>query len=179
MSPMDAIAAGSVFLQEGAYLPNSALLPREPHASGWAAAKRPPRTFEKDIQEAGWTCFFMAGELTATVFGWNRRRMLHAALKRLIASVKAQGCNCIEISQVANRSFLKLPYVSISAHARHFQKGLVFAGQRKTEVDRPTYWATSRPPQASAPRSGPGGRAGGFGPDVSAVDSIEIGGTAL
>ncbi len=71
----------------------------------------------------------MAGELTATNFGWNRQKILRAALKRLISSVKAQGCNCIEITKVASQSFLQVPYVRVSAHARHIQKGMVFAPQ--------------------------------------------------
>jgi hypothetical protein len=127
----DAVAAGSILFQEGAYLPNSGLLPREPHSSGWATATRPRHAFEKDIQGAGWTDFFMAGELTATVVGWNRQKTLRAAVKRLIASVKAQSCNCIEITRVASKSFLKVPYIRISAHARHLQKGLVFASPKR------------------------------------------------
>ena len=122
----DAIAAGSILIQEGTHLPNSERLRRESSGSGWAALGSSRYAFEKEVREAGWTFFFMAGEIKATVFGFDRQKTLRAALKRLITNVKAQNCNSIEITQVTGKSFLKLPYVSVSAHPRHLQKGLVF-----------------------------------------------------
>ena len=68
----------------------------------------------------------MAGEIKATVFGFDRQKTLRAALKRLIANVKSQHCNSIEITRVTGKSFLKVPYVSVSAHPRHLQKGVLF-----------------------------------------------------
>jgi hypothetical protein len=126
----DAIAAGSIFVEEGRYLPSSQLLPRESHRSGWAMVTNPRSTFAAGIQAAGWTLFFMAGEVRATVFGFDRQKTLGTALTRLIANAKAQNCNGIEITQVTDKSFLKIPYVSVSAHARHFQEGVVFTGRR-------------------------------------------------
>ncbi|MGP8247287.1 MAG: hypothetical protein ACLQVN_22585 [Bryobacteraceae bacterium] len=113
-------------MEEGAHLPNSQLLRRESHSSGWAAVQNARSTFEKEIPAAGWTFFFMAGEITTTVFGFDKPRMLRAALKRLIKNVKSQKCNGIEITRVADHSFLKVPYVTVSAHPRHLQRGLCF-----------------------------------------------------
>jgi hypothetical protein len=70
----------------------------------------------------------MAGEIKTTVFGFDRQHALCAALQRLIAVVKSQHCNGIEITRVTEKSFLKVPYVSVSAHARHLQKGQLFSG---------------------------------------------------
>src|SRR5438067_496490 len=125
----DTIAAGSVFIDDRAQLPNSALLQRKPHSSGWAEVTNVHSTFGKEIPDAGWTFFFMAGEIKTTVFGFDRERALGAALSRLIANVKGQKCNCIEITQVTGSSFLKLPYVSVTASPRHLQKGRTFVGQ--------------------------------------------------
>jgi len=72
--------------------------------------------------------FFMAGEIKTTVFGFDRQHALRAALERLIAVVKSQHCNSIEITRVTDKSFLKVPYVTVSAHARHLQKGQLFSG---------------------------------------------------
>jgi len=55
--------------------------------------------------------------------------MVDSALKRIIEQVREQRCNCLEIDEVETRSFLGLPYVNVSAHARRIQKGLVFFGQ--------------------------------------------------
>ena len=125
----DTIAPGNIFIEEGAHLPDSLLLRRESHSSGWSAVQNARSTFEKEVPAAGWTFFFMAGEIKTTVFGFDKQKMRGAALERLIKSVKLQKCNSIEITQVKDNSFLKVPYVSVSAHPRHLQKGLVFSGQ--------------------------------------------------
>ena len=124
----DTITAGSILVEEGTHLPKSLLLQSESISNGWAAVKDARSTFEKAIQEAGWTFFFMAGEIKATVFGFDRQKALRAALKRLIADVKSQHCNSIEITRVIGKSFLKVPYVSLSGHPRHLQKGVFFSG---------------------------------------------------
>jgi hypothetical protein len=124
----DPISAGSILVEQGTYLPKS-LLPRsESNSNGWAAVKDARSTFEKAIQEAGWTLFFMAGEIKANVFGFDRQKARRTALKRLIADAKSQHCNSIEITQIVDKSFLRVPYVSMSAHPRHLQKGLCFPG---------------------------------------------------
>ena len=130
----DTITAGSILVQEGTHLPNALLLQSESYSNGWAAVKDPRSTFEKAIQEAGWTFFFMAGEITTTVFGFDRQKALRAALKRLIADVKSQHCNSIEITRVMGRSFLSVPYVSVSAHLRHLQEGIFFRLTGETPI---------------------------------------------
>jgi hypothetical protein len=126
----DAITIGSLFIDDRGYLPNAALLQREPHSSGWAEVTNDRSTFEKELPEAGWTCFFMAGEIRTTVFGFDREKSLGNALIRLIADVKGLNCNCIQITQVKGSSFLKVPYVTVSAHAWHLQKGRTFVSQK-------------------------------------------------
>jgi len=125
---IDTITAGSILVEEGRHLPKSLLLQTESDSHGWAAVKDPRATFEKTIQEAGLTFFFMAGEIKATVFGFDKPKALRAAVKRLITDVKSQHCNSIEITRVVGKSFLRVPYVSVSAHARHLQKGMFFPG---------------------------------------------------
>ena len=120
----DALAAGSILIEEGTQLPDSVLLESESYSSGWAALRN-PRSLDPEIK--GRTFFFMAGEIKSTVFGFDRQKTLGAALKRLATSVKLTKCNSFEITQVTRKSFLKVPYVSITAHRRHLQKGLVFS----------------------------------------------------
>ncbi len=124
----DPITAGNILVQEGTNLPKSLLLQSESNSNGWAAVKDARSTFEKAVQEAGWTFFFMAGEIKANVFGFDRQKARRAALNRLIADAKSQHCNSIEITRVVDKSFLRVPYVSISAHPRHLQKGMCFSG---------------------------------------------------
>src|SRR5574340_1363069 len=107
----DPITAGSILVEQGTYLPKSLLLRSESSSNGWVAVKDARSTFEKAIQEAGWTFFFMAGEIKTTVFGFDRQKALRAALKRLVADVKSQHCNSFEITRVVGKSLLKVPYV--------------------------------------------------------------------
>ena len=125
----DASTAGTILIEPHVRLPNSMRHPGEPDSSGWKTLNGARATFEKEVQEAGWTFFFMAGEIQATVFGFDRQKTFRAALQRLITNVESHNCNGIEITQVIRKSFLKLPYVTVSAHARHLQKGLTFNRQ--------------------------------------------------
>lgn len=126
----DTIAAGSILVAGGTHLPSSIVLQNETDSNGWAAIEDLRPKFEKTVQEAGWTFFFMAGEIKAVAFGFDREKALRSALKRLIADVKSQDCNSIEITRVIGRTFLKVPYVSVFGHPRHLQKGLVFSGRQ-------------------------------------------------
>jgi hypothetical protein len=128
MAATDPIAAGSILVAGGVRLPNSRLLSRAPDSNGWTALNGTRSEFETEVREAGWTFFFMAGKIKTAVFGFDKQKTLRTALERLMANAKSQHCNGIEITQVVNKTFLKVPYVSVSAHARHLQKGLTFAG---------------------------------------------------
>jgi hypothetical protein len=125
----DRIVAGSILVAGGMHLPSSIVLQDEADSNGWAAIGDARPTFERTVQEAGWTFFFMAGEIKAMAFGFDKEKAIRTALRRLIADVKSQHCNSIEITQVVGRTFLKVPYVSVFGHARHLQKGLLFSSQ--------------------------------------------------
>ena len=125
-----AIGVGDILIEGGTYLPNSVTPLGESSQPGWSAIKSDRPTFDKEIKEAGWTNFFMAGEIKVTVFGSDKQKTLRSALKKLTTLVKSQSCNSIEITDVTEKSFLLMPYVCVCAHARHLQQGLVFSGRR-------------------------------------------------
>ena len=125
---MDSIAAGDILVQRGVQLPASLRLATQPESDGWTAIKDNHSTFEKTVEQAGWTLFFMAGEIKATVFGFDRQKALNIALKRLIVNVESQHCNSLEITSILSKSFLSLPFVSVTAHLRHLQKSMFFSG---------------------------------------------------
>ena len=128
------ITPGTILIEKGTFLPQSWRLETESYPSTWMSVKNhfDPHEVDKELATAGWTFFYMAGGIRTTAFGLDRQKMIHAALKRLIAKVRLQKCNCLEIDEVATHSFLGMPYVSVSAHSRHIQKGLVFSGQGHT-----------------------------------------------
>ena len=77
------------------------------------------------IGRAGWNFFYIAGGIEMIAYGADQERATDKALKRILASLKTQRFNCLEITQVTAKRFLGLPYVSVSAHSRHIQAGLV------------------------------------------------------
>jgi hypothetical protein len=100
------------------------------HPSGWIFIKQTltPQQLEKELSATGWTFFFMAGPIRAAAFGFNREKTVDAALNRGIQGVRRLRCNCLQIESVELRSFLGIPYVSMSVRPRHIQKGMLFDG---------------------------------------------------
>ena len=123
--------AGSILIDKDAARPQCFHTKDSSFPDGWMGVTYDlnPHQIERELSVAGWTFFFMANVIRATVFGSNPAKMMDTALKRLIRSVRQQRCNCLEIDVVATHSFLGMPYVSVSAHPRHIQKGMVFSGQ--------------------------------------------------
>ena len=124
---MDVIKSGTILVAGGAILPKTLLLQSTPYSSGWTVVTSSRSEFEKDINQAGWTFFFLAGHIAATVFGFDRQKAVRTAVDRIITNVKSQDCNCLEITQGKMKSFLGLPYACVSAHSRHVQGSSVFA----------------------------------------------------
>lgn len=122
------IAPGTILIESGAAVPLSFRLQNEPYPSAWLSLTNAlgAHESEKELADTGWTFFYIAGSIRATAFGFDKQKSLHTALKRLIASVKLQDCNGLEIDEVGSHSFLGIPYMSVSAHPRRIQKGLVF-----------------------------------------------------
>ena len=57
----DVITVGSILVEEGTRLPESLPDQGEANSNGWAAVEGARRTFEKAVQEAGWTFFYHGG----------------------------------------------------------------------------------------------------------------------
>lgn len=121
---MDTIKTGTLLIENGTPLPGSIVLASTPYSRDWATVTNLRSDFERDITLAGWTFFFLAGEIHQTVFGHNTEK----AVQGLIGQAKSLNCNCLEIGQVTTKSFLGLPYLSVSAHSRQIQGEPVFAG---------------------------------------------------
>ena len=76
------------------------------------------------VHAAGWNFFFMATEVKATFLGSIGAKKIHGALERIIAKVKQQHFNALEVTAIVARHFLGVPYVTVSAHSRHYATDL-------------------------------------------------------
>ena len=127
----EAIEAGSILIERGTLMPDSWLPQGRPGSNGWiSVGKLDKAGFEASIQQAGWTFFYLAGEVRATVFGFDEQTTVIKALKRLTTNVKSQRLNCLEITRVAKSTFLGVPCATVAGHARHIQEGLVLSQGR-------------------------------------------------
>jgi len=127
---MAGIQPGTLFVAEGTRMPEAMGLEGAPDSNGWKSVGNVDRSeFERKISRAGWIFFLRTDEIKATVFGFDRERALRVAMQRIIARVKFQRCNSLQIKDVTAKSFLKVPYVSVTAHSRHIQERPSFDGQ--------------------------------------------------
>ncbi len=139
------IKTGTILIEEGTLLPESLRFESEPYAKGWRLVKDlDGYGLDRRIREAGWTFFYMAGEVHATAVGSDLEKTTRRAVQKAIACMKSDRLNCLEIAQVAVKRFLGLPYVTVSAHARHIQESMFLShGDRLAEWGRAKLAASS------------------------------------
>src|SRR5579872_343445 len=102
------ITPGTILMEKNTPRPKCFTLEDDPYPNAWMSVKHNLTAYEleQELATEGWTFFYMAKAVSVTAFGFNRANMIHAALKRLIAKVTEQKCNCLEIDDVETRSFL-------------------------------------------------------------------------
>jgi hypothetical protein len=131
------INAGTILIKEGTLLPEGLQLESDPYLKGWKLVKSPDSSgIDRKLREAGWTFFYMASEVDASALGSESGKTTQRALKKVIAKIKSDRFNCVEISEVAAKDFLGLPYVTVAAHPRHIQESMFLFHERLAEWDR-------------------------------------------
>jgi hypothetical protein len=110
------------------------------YLAGWSSIREfTSAQLGREFENAGWTFFYMAGELRTSGFGFNEKSRTDRAVTHLIDAVKRQHCNCLEIDEIRRRSFLGLPYTSVVAHVRHIQRSRSFYGSSGMSVGTPLH----------------------------------------
>ncbi len=123
------ITIGTFLIANGTLLPDSIHLESQPYSKTWASIDNLSRTqIEGQLDKAGWTLFFMARQIKTSAFGFDEGKRLRTAVNRAIDGVQSMHCNCVEITGITRKSFLGLPYVSVSAQSRHIQSDNQFRG---------------------------------------------------
>src|ERR1700733_8689673 len=97
------ITHGTILIENGTALPQSFRLENKPWPSAWMSLRstRNAGELQSDLAAEGWTYFYMAGLVKGSAFGFGSQKRTHDALQSLIATVRGQKCNCIEIDQVS------------------------------------------------------------------------------
>jgi len=134
---VDTIKTGTILIKEGTQLPGGLQLDSEPYSKGWRLVKNLGGSgLDRKLCEARWTFFYMAEEINAVAVGFDLEKMTRRAVKRVLASMKSDRLNCLEIVQVAAGRFLGLPYVTVIVRPRHIQESVfLFHAKRLAEWD--------------------------------------------
>jgi hypothetical protein len=123
----DGLHVGTMLIQDGTRMPATVVVRTNRCLADWShIIGSTSAQLGREIEKAGWTLFYMAGEIRRSGFGFNDDSRAARALGRLIDAVKLENCNGIEITQIRQRSFFGLRSTSLIAHARHIQKSRSF-----------------------------------------------------
>jgi hypothetical protein len=139
------IQAGAILMKDWPGMTQPLNLETEPCTGEWSLLKvLDGFALDRKIHAAGWNFFFMASEVKVMFFGALGTRKLQNALKRILAKVKQQHFNSLQITEIVSRHFLGVPYVTVSAHSRHMQQScyLDSTDARQTSQDN-AEWARS------------------------------------
>src|SRR5712692_2337702 len=80
------------------------------------------------------TFFWLAGEIGATVFGFDEQKMLRRAVEQILANLESAEFNSLEIMRLASKRFLGVRYVTVSAQSRHIQESAFLFGAKDPPV---------------------------------------------
>jgi len=127
----DKIKMGAILIEGGALLPDSLRFESEPYSKAWRLVKNlDGYGLDRKIRQAGWTFFYMA-QIKASAFGFDREKAVRRAVNRVLANLRSEKFNSLEINQVAAKRFLGLPYVTVSAHSRHIQESMFLCHDKR------------------------------------------------
>jgi hypothetical protein len=115
------VKIGTIMVQDSAPMPNS-LVSAQPYCGGWSVVTDPNRSqLVKELESAGWTVSYTAGEMRTTSFGLNQQTMIRNAVLQAIKAAKLWAFNCLELTEVTRKSLLGVSFIRIAARGRHIQ----------------------------------------------------------
>ena len=126
-------------MKEWVGVPHCQGLEPEPCFGKWSVVRVPDAfALDRTIHAAGGNFFFMATEVKAMYFGFLREEKTQGALRRILTKVDRQHFNGLEVTKIAVRRFLGVPYVTVSGHSRHMQQSCIldsFEARRTSQND--------------------------------------------
>jgi hypothetical protein len=116
------VQVGTILMKEWPGMPQLMGFETEPGFGDWSTVSVPDAfTLDRKIHAAGWNFFFMAAEVHGMSLGSLGATTIQTAVRRILAKVKQQRFNALEVTAIVARHFLGVPYVTVSAHSRHMQ----------------------------------------------------------
>jgi hypothetical protein len=114
---------GTILIDERPLITQLLGLESEPCSGNWSVVKTLDGfALDSKIRAAGWNFLFMAAEVKVMFFGALGTKKIQNALKRILAKVRDQNFNGLEVTGIVAKRFLGVPYATVSAHSRHIQQ---------------------------------------------------------
>jgi hypothetical protein len=131
------LKVGTVLIEEGPLITQLFGLESEPCSGNWSVVKTLDSfALDRKIRAAGWNFFFMAAEIKVMFFGALGTKKIQNALKRILAKVRDQNFNGLEVTGIVAKRFLGVPYATVSAHSRHIQQSCCLDGAEARRTSR-------------------------------------------
>jgi hypothetical protein len=117
-----ATVIGTVFIRGDALLPRTMQIKSQPFSKDWNQVAPEDRgELNRQIDAAGWSFLYLAGEIKARA--GHDETAVRRAMERVLADPECERFNCMEITTSKTVRFLAMPFVTLTAHARHIQEG--------------------------------------------------------
>jgi hypothetical protein len=120
------VKTGTILMKEGTLLPAGLEATSDAFLPGWRAFQNlNGYALSRKIEAENWQFFCLAGHVQATAVGRHRQKTLTRALKHMLASITMEKYNALEVTEIASRWFLGVPYLRVSALLRHIQESIL------------------------------------------------------
>jgi hypothetical protein len=129
------IRIGTVLMQDRPLMSQRLGLEQDAYSKTWSVIRALNGfSLDRKVRAAGWNSFFMAGTIVGSAFGSIKEGTIRSALQRIFSKVRTQDFNCLEVTGIAARHFLGIPYITVSAHSRHIQQGYLLDHPRARQA---------------------------------------------
>jgi hypothetical protein len=116
------VQVGTILIADRPQIAQFLRLASEPYSWKWNIVQGLDGfAMHRKIHRAGWNFFFMAAEVKVMFFGSLGTTKIQNALRRILAKVRPQSFNCLEVTGIVAKRFLGMRYTTVSAHSRHIQ----------------------------------------------------------
>jgi hypothetical protein len=141
MSP--SVQVGTILMKEWPGMTQLLNLESEPCSGEWSLLKLLDGvSLDRKIHASGWNFFFIAAEVKGMFLGSLGPVKIQNALQRILAKVKQQRFNSLEVTEIATKRFLGVPYAVVTAHSRHVQQSCYLDSAERRQVSQPNAeWA--------------------------------------
>lgn len=131
------VQTGTILIEDQPLMTQVLGLESDPYFGNWGVVKiLDGFALDRKIHAAGWNFFFIAAEVRVMFFGALGAQKVQNALKRILAKMRHQNYNCLEVTDIVAKRFLGVPYAIVSAHSRHIQQSCNLDGAEGRRVSQ-------------------------------------------